>query len=219
MTRLPAEPQAMEAMTGERFPDYKCKSMCARPGCSKFADHAHHIVRRSFIGKVSWVRYDNGDIVGNLVGLCFKDHEEITLGRSKIIYDMRLHRFDWCDMAAGDWVSKGALYPQPPVHGHAHEEDEPKGIEGPGSSLICPGCKRPIPQKRETGEEVEPPKRRKTWTVQVPNEATEDGALVLDTLIEECAALFHRDMSQSKLRYYVLAQALALVIQNGHRLS
>lgn len=66
---------------------------------------------------------------------------------------------------------------------------------------------------------MEAPKRRKTWTVQVPNEATEDGALVLDTLIEECADLFHRDMSQSNLRYYVLAQALALVIQNGHRLA
>jgi hypothetical protein len=204
------------------FPKYKVKPMCAHPSCSKFVDHVHHVVRRSFIGgDVAWVKYDGKYIVGNLVGLCWKHHEEITLNQKVITWDKNHQDLVWCRIRSdGDLEYEGTLFPQPPIHGHAHEEEtgEP-AIIGPGSTNICPGCHRPVPKKKEPGEKKEEAKRRKSWNVTVPADTEEDGALVLDTLLEECAALFGRDMSEPNLRYFVLAQALALVVQNGHLLS
>lgn len=218
MTRLPNESWNVEACTGDLFPRYKVKPLCAHPDCSRFVDHVHHLVRRSFVGgDVAWVRFGNGDIVGNLVGLCYRHHEQVTVNQAAIMYEERLHQFTWVD---DEGAACGALYPHPPKHGHVHEDEtgEPVLI-GPGSTHICPGCKRPIPREKTAGEKKEPAKRRKSWTIKVPDETEEDGALVLDTLLEECATLFGRDMSASNNRYFVVAQALALVVQNGHLLS
>lgn len=217
MTRLPAESWNVEACEGDLYPKYKVQSMCAHPACTRFVDHVHHIVRRSFIGgDISWVKFPNGDIVGNLCGLCYRHHDEVTVNKGHIAYEERLHQFTW---VGEDGFSLGRLNPEPPVHGRVPVVTDQEGLIGPGSTPLCPGCKRPLPHPVSEHSKREPARRRKTWVVKVPDDADEDGALVLDTLLEECGRLFNRDMSQSNTRYYVLAQTLALVVQNSHLLS
>lgn len=206
-------------MTGDMYPKYRVKPLCSHPACSRFIDHTHHIVRRSFIGgDVAWVKFANGDTVGNLAGLCYRHHDEITVNKGHIAYEERLHQFTWVDE---DGISMGKLDPHPPrmFVGLTEEKDEHVHLVGPGSTPVCTECHRPLPRPKEKGEKREEAKRRKTWTVRVPDTSDEDGAVVLDTLLEECATIFGRDMSQSNIRYYVLAQALALVVQNSHLLG
>lgn len=208
------ENRDVEAMRGEMFPKYQVKPMCAHPDCSRFVDHVHHIVRRSFIiGDVAWVRYANGDIVGNLVGLCAAHHEDLTINKAFIRYDERDQHYWWFNALA---ENTGQLYPHPPRHFHAHEHDPIEvPLIGPGTLMICPGCKRPVPRKREPGEKLDAKRRRKSWTVQVPDDADEDGAVVLDTMVEALASLFGKEDSPN-LRYFTLIEAMALVLQNSH---
>lgn len=224
MTRLPTDSWDVSPHTGDLFPKYKCSSLCAHPTCSRFADHAHHICRRSFIiGDVAWVSYADGPIVGNLCGLCYMHHEMITLNRSAILWDSKLKRYIWTntDLGTGEvGESLGPLYPHPPLHAErvAGPKGKPPHVHGPADDSLCPECQRPLKRPKETGEKKEDAKRRKTWAITVPDDTDEDGALVLDTLVEECAKLFGRE-GEGKLRYYVVAQALALIIQNESLLS
>lgn len=217
MTRLPVESWDVASVTGDLYLKYKVPSLCAHPTCSRFSDHVHHICRRSFIiGDVSWVRYGDGPIIGNLCGLCWRHHEEITINKARIIWESRLKKYSWVDEGG---VAVGTLYPHPPIHANPVVEEKHSGhIHGPSSDSLCPECQRPLPRPKETADKNEPAKRRKTWSITVPDDTDEDGALVLDTLVAECARLFGRE-DGGKLRYFVVAQALALVVQNGHLLS
>lgn len=214
-------------MTGELYPRYKVGPMCSHPTCSRFVDDVHHVVRRSFIGgDIAWVKFGGDAIVGNLAGLCNAHHRDITENRSQILYEPRYRHYSWVDLETGE--NLGTLYPHPPVHGKPDEISEPLraaiegdlSILGPAARETCEGCGRLLPHKEPADHDrkKERTKRRKTWTVRVPDEAEEDGALVLDTLVEEVAAVFGRETGEN-LRYYVIAQALALVIQNGHLLG
>lgn len=220
MTRLPAESWDITAKRGDLFPKYKVGPVCCVPGCSRYVDHAHHIARRSFvIGDVWWVQYGDGPIIGNVCGMCWRCHEEVTRGTHMIVWDARHKVYYWCVVNSDNNPKVVAgLFPQPPMMGQLKSVEEHVHIEGPGSSPNCQTCGRPVPRKKEPGEKTEEKKRRKTWTVTVPDSAEEDGAVVLDSLLEICREMFGRD-DGGNVRYYVLAQALALVVQNGHLLS
>lgn len=86
---------------------------------------------------------------------------------------------------------------------------------GPAATECCPTCSRPLP--RPKGEKREKPRLRRSWTVNVPKDEQEDGADVLDTLLEECRKLFGHS-SHANLKYHTVVQALALVVQHGHKL-
>lgn len=88
-------------------------------------------------------------------------------------------------------------------------------IETPATTECCPTCSRPLP--RPKGQR-EPAKVRRSWTINVPKEEQEDGAEVLDTLLEECRKLFGHNEGKN-LKYHTIVQALALVVQNGHKLA
>jgi hypothetical protein len=214
MTRLPTE--SRDVTPHPDIPTYRVKPICSHPTCSRFTEHAHHICRRSFIiGDIAWVSYEDGPIVGNLAGLCWMHHEDITRNRAGIIWENRLKQYTWVDEQG---VSVGKLSPHPPIHGEP-AKDDPRIVDhlhGPGSAEVCPTCSRPIRRPKDASK-LEEKKRRKTWLVTVPDEAAEDGALVLDVMVEELAVLFGREDSP-KLRYYVLTQALALLLQNEHLL-
>lgn len=216
MTRLPTESWDVKAYEGPLFPKYTIPTLCSAPNCSRFADHAHHIARRSFIGgDVWWVSYEDGPVVGNICGLCWRCHEAVTLNNAAIVWEDRNKQYTWTQHK----VAMGKLHPHPPMHAEKWpDKHEHAHIEGPGSNSLCPECHRPLRQPKEPGQKSEDAKRRKTWSIAVPDDTDEDGALVLDTLVEECAKLFGRE-DGGKLRYFVVAQALALVVQNGHLLS
>lgn len=109
------------------------------------------------------------------------------------------------------WLDRN--YPEPPapspVTSHSHESP------GPAGRQKCPTCLRLLPKEQE--KELDAPRVRKTWAVAVPVDEQENGAEVLDGLLEACRDLFCHDESK-KVRYFTLVQALALVVQNGGRM-
>lgn len=210
MTLLPLENRDVRGLEGPEFPPYKVGPVCSAPGCSRFVDDAHHLWRRSALaGAFHWVELPDHVIVGNVVGLCRDHHDLVTANDAWIRWIDG--KFFWC-RANGREVAH--LYPQPPIHGAPILDDHEQQIVGPAATAVCPGCKRPLPKKDGKKEGA---RRRKTWVVTVPADAQEDGALVLDTLLEECRALFSHG-EETNLRYFTLVQALALVVQNGQTL-
>ena len=217
MTKLPAENRNVVGLSGREHPHYRVGPLCAAPGCSRIADHSHHIWRRSFLhGDYAWVGLWDGRTVGNLVGLCWRHHADITENRSEIHWTGT--SYTWRDTRDSRQVSPGfetaqefLLDPQPPAYGAAAAPRRHVHLEpGPGASEMCPTCGKAIKQKKDRLEE---PRVRKSWAVAVPVDKREDGADVLDVLMIECARIFHHDDSK-KVKYFTLVQALALVVQH-----
>lgn len=164
--------------------------------------------RRSLLaGAFDWVRLDDGTIVANKVALCHACHLLITDNQARIRW--LDETFVWID---NNGILLGELSPQPPIHGKPTSVTRHSAPDGPASNPTCSECGRSMPHKHEGPKE--PKRRRKTWSITVPDDA-EDGALVLDTLIEECRKLFGHG-EEKNLRYITTVQALALVVQNGH---
>lgn len=203
MTLLPSESWNVTGVVG---PDYKVGPGCAAPNCKKYADHGHHAWRRSHLaGAYKWVKLWDDTIVQNLVGLCWKHHQEITENMSAIHYDDS-GLFVWMEDMDGEFVVTGKLNPQPgeistvtDVGSFSRDVPEP-----------CPTCGT---RKKEPHKGI-PKRRSKTWSLTVPDDA-EDGAEVLDTLCDELAKEFGTDHYTSRLRrYYTVNQAFALVLLN-----
>ena len=70
--------------------------------------------------------------------------------------------------------------------------------------------------RRRSGPRL-PGRRRKTWTVKVPADAEEDGAEVLDSLVENLVHLVPNSDSSASGRYYVLVPALAYSLMDTGR--
>lgn len=216
MTLLPHENRAVTGLAGAAFPEYKVGPVCCNPGCSRYADHAHHLWRRSALGgPYAWVELWDHTIVGNLVPLCWRCHQLVTEGKVWMRYEEKDKVVVWDDNTQ---KYPPRIFPALPVHGAPLVSDHTTRVllEGPAAGRICPGCHRVIPRKREEGEELEAPRRRKTWTISVPDDG-EDGALVLDELTSLCRDLFHHSEDKN-VRYFTVVQALALVVQHGHAL-
>lgn len=184
---------------------YKVEAYCAHPECGKFSDHAHHVVRRSFIGgDVAWVEYKSHKIQ-NIVPLCWGHHEEITQNKAFLFWHEDTLSFWWYDQQDEEPAKQVG-----PLSYAAMEEHV-----GPASKRKCPACGRPA--KKEPEEKTEETRQRRTWAITVPNDERENGAETLDTLMQECRDLFGHDESK-RVRFFTLTQALALVVQNGHKL-
>lgn len=205
MTLSPFESRNVEGMAGDAYPAFTVGPVCCHPTCSKYADAAHHLVRRSQLaGAFHWVKLEDGTILGNVVPVCHSHHLELTDNQSKIAW------------LAGEFVWIGntgeicGAISQPPIHGKPHTGRVTSHSNGPASQPTCETCGRTLPHKHEGPRE--PARRRKSWTVTVPGDA-EDGALVLDVLVDECRKIFGHG-EEKNLRYITLCQALALVLEN-----
>ena len=200
-------------VVGLKGPDYKVGPRCCNPQCGKFADHAHHMWRRSRLGgEYPWVEID-GWIVANKVGVCAACHDHLTDERMSIRLDGR--QFSWCIVSGskttGDQTHNpvGLIEPQPPT-------PELLATLAPdretGSDEGCPFCgqlKRRRPRTGALG------RRRKTWLVKVPEDAEEDGAEVLDALIDNLAPLIPNADASTVGRYYILVPVLAYAQMNA----
>lgn len=225
LTRFPTESRDVQGLTLEEWPQElpKIGPYCAVPGCTKAADHAHHLFSRGMMGGAfNWVRLPNGNVTGNLMPLCFSHHEQVTNNQVVIQYDMS-NGFQWVDSTLG---RSQLMQYQPPLagasetdavvsngnvvsadNGHVHDE-----------RAICPTCERPMPRPKIESD-PEAAKERKTWAVSVPADRWEDGADVLDGLLE--AARDELDKvglsygEGKKVKYAILATSLALFVQHA----
>lgn len=212
MTLLPHENRNVKGLEGPSFPIYNPGPLCSNPLCSRPSTQAHHLWRRSFLaGPYAWVELWDGKIVGNLSPICTICHLAITDGEAQIVWTGE--RFLW--LSEGEIIAP--LSPQPPIHGAPIAPVTRHSAPGPAAVDRCNECGRPLPHAHDD-EKKEPARRRKTWVVTVPDDAQEDGALTLDVLLDCCRDLFGHDKN-THTRFVTLAQALALVVQNGHLLT
>jgi hypothetical protein len=192
---------------------YPVNTVCANPTCDNDAEHGHHLVRRTqIIGDVWWIRLPDMMVIGNVIGLCAPCHALVT-------GDGRGHG------AALRWISNALWWCEVRVEGGTvtYFQIEPCTAQPPfGDDLdilrldaaptTCPTCGHthgPPPKKGPR----KPARKRKTWTVQVPADE-EDGAQVLDEIVDGVCAAFELDEGGALTRYHALARAGAFVLVN-----
>jgi len=198
---------------GLKGPEYKVGPKCCNPRCPRIAEHAHHLFRRSMLaGDWPWVDIA-GYVCANKVGVCARCHDDLTgrVGGHKaaIQFEEQLKVFSWClvaDSATGvNLHGVGLLEPQPltPEQLATLEPDQ-----GTGSEAGCPFCG--AVKRRRSKPRSRLGRRRKTWLVSVPDEVAEDGAEVLDALVENLTPLIPMpNANATEGRYWVLVPALA----------
>lgn len=205
MTLLPASDFGIRGVDGK---PYTVSSGCSVPNCGRLSVHTHHLWPRSFLRgqPYEWVLLPDGTVIGNRTGLCVLHHSWVTgeIGghRARIKFEGGV--FWWVTLADDRVV--GPLDPQPP----GANERPPEKTAKP--EVICPTCghhKKPKPELPPG-----PARRKKTWTVMVPADA-EDGAEVLNTIVEDLAVPLGAEEWKSTLkRYYVLVAVLGWTLQH-----
>jgi hypothetical protein len=190
-------------------PAYKVGPHCAH--CDKWASDGHHLIRRSAIsGPFDWVWID-GTVYQNVIGLCADCHHAITspIGghQAAIRLDEENGIFFWMEVVGLDDLGNPEydfpflLVPQPRTlegflaQGGGQDEHD-----------ACPTCGH-VKRRRPPTTPSAPGRRRKSWTVKVPDDA-EDGAEVLDTLVDDLGLLLDIEPTSASGRYYVLVPAL-----------
>jgi hypothetical protein len=217
-------------------PAYRVGPHCSMPTCERWAEHAHHIVRRSAIGGgFDWVEID-GVLYANKTGLCPAHHDDITgrigghkaairlLTETHVESGVHTHPLDdlaaattsrtfyWCSIEQTPegkviYLPYAPLDPQPPSPDSLAQRAPTESDSEP-----CPFCGQSNRRRRGTTAPSGPRRRRKTWCIQVPDDH-EDGAQVLDTLVDDVAPIMGIEPSRTG-RYFVAAAALFFVQQN-----
>jgi hypothetical protein len=223
----------MDSFVGVRGiagPRYTVGPWCANTHCTysasggrAMADQAHHIWSRKQLGGVfSWVELPDGTVIGNLTGVCVGCHGDLTgpIGghRAAIRLDVDDFRLWWCRTSGHngtmDYEPLDPVEPQPPTR-----ESLIASPATPESEPSCPTCGQPRQRRRSpTISHGESRRRRKSWTIQVPDDE-EDGALVLDTLVDDLAPQFDIEHVDAKSRYFVVVPALVFAQQAGKRFA
>lgn len=212
-TLLPSEAWNVAGVEGDH---YTVGPFCDAPGCRRTVDHKHHLWRRSFLGgDFWWVRVPLPDeattTIRNVVGLCYHHHDDVTgaVGghRAWIRWVPEDGVFYWLESDGYDhWTSIGTLSLPAPL--------EPPVPPGGREAERCPTCGR-VKHREHEQHEPSPKRPKKTWTISVPADA-EDGAAILDELVEIIAETIGAEEHTSRLkRYHVVLPALVWVVQNS----
>lgn len=213
MTRFPTASRQVEGLEGEDYPRYELStSICANKDCEYEATDRHHLFSRGLMGGAfDWVRLADGTITGNITGLCYLCHKKVTENKAQILYQNDMFHY----------MEEGVVTPlryQPPKRsGEAPaESSSPADAASPGST--CPTCHRKIPRPKIKNP-TEEKKPRKTWSVAVPYDIQEDGAEVIDQLLDLCEEKMDKHglnwSGGNRVVYYKLSAALALFAQHA----
>jgi hypothetical protein len=194
---------------------YDLNALCAAPCCSYQSDDNHHLFRRSSLGKPYWwVQVAPDVITGNVVGLCRRHHDQVTVDAAWITWEDGLYL--WTTL----FNAGTPLDFQPPIRLSADDgaDDGVRALseatQGPLDGT-CPTCLRPLPHKHKR----EAVRVRRTWSLTVPKDERENGAETLDTLLEEArkelarAGLPYGDSEAAK--FFVLASCLGLFVTHA----
>ena len=233
MTLLPHPNQSVRGVKlGAKVAPIRVGPKCANPDCTRWADHAHHIWRRSFLaGDFAWVELWDGTVIGNLTGLCFACHDDITVNRARIVLESGPGDwvFHWVDP---NGVFRGPLRPQPPRPESAPSPDT-EDLNGAmqlttdgrevahthvvdGEEVVCPTCKRrKNPARKKSDLPPGEKRKRARYVVMVPKDSQEDGFEVLETLVASAAEVIGRETQPA---YFTLVEALAFFLQHSHLL-
>lgn len=210
MTRIPFEEHyKVGAAVG---PAYTLPGVCSQPDCDEHEVQRHHLVRRSHLGGAyDWIEYE-GVLIQNVVGLCLEHHQLVTENKAWIVWSP-LGFFEWVNVDDHDYQFGEAKKLDP--HPQVGETPDMSGVYVPDNPEICPTCKRPH-RKKTPPEQA---RNRQKWAIHIPVDERENGADVLDTLLEEArklmaqAGLAYGD--EDNARYYILAAVLGLFVQHG----
>jgi hypothetical protein len=166
--------------------------VCGKPGCNRFASERHHLWPKSWLRgqPYEWVVLPNGDVIENSVGLCTLHHGHITGevgGHKARILLFEDNVLQWHDRNGDEWTYVGIL-----GDSLDHQDEE-----------RCPTCGHVKQQAKPLAK-----RPAKSWNVTVPDDE-EDGAVVLDSYVEDFAGIFgFADKSARLRRYHVLARVL-----------
>jgi hypothetical protein len=188
---------------------------CSQPACGRFAEHAHHIVRRSQLGGAfDWVEID-GVVYANKTGLCVEHHDDVTgrTGGHRAAIRLVEDGWSWCGVetrpdGAIVYLPFAPLDPQPPT-----PDSLARASNGTGSDN-CPFCGQQTRRRAEAAP-PKPPRgrrRRKSWCIEVPDDH-EDGADVLDALVDDLALLLGITPNRTG-RYFVVVPTLVYAQQD-----
>lgn len=193
---------------------YKVGPQCSHPQCARWADHAHHMVRRSQLGgDFNWIEID-GKLYPNLCGLCVEHHDEVTgrVGGHRAAIRLIDGIFYWSSIehkSSGEiiYLPFAPLDPQPLDPEAAH-----RASPHTADPENCPFCGQMTRRRRTSVPQTGERRRRKSWTIKVPDDS-EDGADVLDGLIDDAALLMGIEPNATG-RYFVIVPALYFMHQN-----
>jgi hypothetical protein len=180
MTRYPTELRVGNAgLEGEGYERYELPTnLCANQECAHEATDRHHLFSRGLMGGAfDWVRLADGVETGNIIGLCFYCHKDVTENKAHIVLNPKDYNFYWNDRL---------LRYQPPKKGEVAGASSDSGEVGATDETrpVCVTCKRPLPRPKIEGQKTEKTRIRKTWSVAVPLDEQEDGAEVIDGLLD-----------------------------------
>lgn len=213
MTALkPLETRLVRGVPSERYP---LNRRCSHPECMEDTADGHHCFPRSQIGNDSWfveITHDEGhwdggsetarlpdiEVIPHVTGLCRKHHDDIEQHWSWVKLEDEVFQWyvrqsvgnpdaDYEDVGPSDeWVFLGPLNPQP------------GSVEGKTK------------RKKYQGEER---RQRKTISLRVPADSGEDGAALLDELIEQ----LEERINPGKHRppYHTICDALNYAVMNS----
>jgi hypothetical protein len=210
---------------GLEGPAYKVGPHCSNPNCKSIIEYAHqmhHIVRRSKLRgqPQSWIAID-GFVIGNLTGLCPHCHDDVTgvEGGHKAAIRWIQGEFWWClvsfpdDPATPAYHAVAPIQPQPPTPDTLASRASDNHTSGPESCPFCGQRRRRSSLPPRVGR-----RRRKSWNILVPADELEQGADVLDSLVESLAPVIPNADASATGRYYVVVAALVHAITDSTRL-
>jgi hypothetical protein len=178
---------------GTTGPKYKVGPLCAMPLCQRPADHAHHLWGRGYMGGSYDYIVVHEETVPNLIGLCWQHHEDVTgsVGGYRAGIKYELDGTLWWHGKNGDRLEMAWGGPD------EFTED---------GHVLCPECgrKKPLPRDESLPKAPKRPKARVVLTV--PQDALENGAVILEGLFSQVKEKLGRE--ESEPTYYSLCDAL-----------
>ena len=200
-------------------PAYAVGPHCCNPGCRRFAAHAHHIFPRGdkrLKKAYDWVEV-KGAVYQNKTGICARCHDDIH--RQTVSIKLIGPDYDWTWMWCVVHSTPGGIelttsVPLAPIEPQplTPEAFALSRASGDPAEEPCPTCGH-VKRARSV---VAAGRARKSWTIKVPADHEENGAEILDTLVDDMALVLGVEPNQTG-RYYVIVPVLYYAHQEKQR--
>lgn len=209
MTLLPTD--SWQVIARPDLPAYELNTV--DPVTGKPACEDHHIWRRSFgkdFREAWWVELEDGTILPNRVALSNETHRDVTENRSRIYWHPEYRIFHYIVTDSDELIPlrfqpgpQGAVVGRAavgtPDSDHGAMQQAIDGREVPWDQTHthanveqcsrCKGTGKVEKKEPKSEHEQAPARQRVTVSMRVPKDERENGAQLLDEIIEACGAL------------------------------